>query len=97
VSEPFLVLEHEHGMDAEAGKKHLADKAEANTYSIAGNQVAITWEGEKANVTVAGASGYIEFFDQKAVLTVVEVPFAFRPMKGMIEGQIRGLMKQIYG
>jgi len=65
--------------------------------SIAGNQVSITWDGDKANVAVAGASGHIEFLDQKAILTVVEVPFAFRPMKGMIEGQIRGLMKQIYG
>jgi len=97
VSEPFLSIEHEHGMDQEAGRKHLADKAAANTYSIAGNEVSITWEGDSANVAVAGASGTIEFADQKAILTVTEVPFAFRPMKGMIEGQIRGLMKQIYG
>ncbi|MBN1341825.1 MAG: polyhydroxyalkanoic acid system family protein [Phycisphaerae bacterium] len=97
MSEPFLVLEHEHGMDKEASKKHLTDKVATNTYSIAGNQVKITWEGEKANVSVAGASGHIDFLDNKAVLTVTEVPFAFRPMKGMIEGQIRGLMKQIYG
>jgi putative polyhydroxyalkanoate system protein len=97
VSEPFLSLEHEHGMDKDAGRQHLADKAANNTYSIAGNEVNITWEGEKASVTVAGASGNIEFEDKKAILTVTDVPFAFRPMKGMIEGQIRGLMKQIYG
>ena len=97
MSEPFLTLEHDHGMDKEASKKHLADKVANNSYSIAGNEVSITWEGEKANVSVAGATGHIDFEDNKAILTVVDVPFAFRPMKGMIEGQIRGLMKQIYG
>lgn len=97
MAEPFLVLEHEHDMDADAGRKFLAEKAESNTYSIAGNQVQIAWDGDKATVAVAGASGFIEFEDQKTVLTVMEVPFAFRPMKGMIEGQIRGLLKQIYG
>jgi hypothetical protein len=97
VSEPFLRLEYEHGMDADAGRKFLAEKVAANTYSIAGNQLNVTWEGDKANVAVAGATGYIEFEDKKAILIVTDVPFAFRPMKGMIEGQIRGLMKQIYG
>ena len=96
MSEPFLTIEYEHGMDEETGRKHLADKAASNTYAIAGNEVAITWEGDKASLTVAGASGHIEFADKKATLTVTEVPFAFRPMKGMIEGQIRGLLKQIY-
>jgi len=33
----------------------------------------------------------------KVILTGMEVPFAFRPMKGMIQGQIRGLIKQIIG
>ncbi len=97
MSDPFLVLEHEHGMDAAASREHLKEKVENNTYAIAGNQLEITWDGERANVSVAGASGYIEFEDNKAILTVTDVPFAFRPMKGMIEGQIRGLMKQIYG
>ncbi len=97
MADPFLVLEHEHGMDREAGMNHLKEKAETNTYAIAGNQLQLDWEGDKANVSVAGATGYIEFEDNKAILTVMEVPFAFRPMKGMIEGQIRGLMKQIYG
>ncbi len=97
MSEPFLTLEHEHGMDADAGRQYLKEKAESGSYSIAGNKVSITWDGDLANVSVAGASGHIEFQDKKAILTVVEVPFAFRPMKGMIEGQIRGLMKQIYG
>jgi hypothetical protein len=90
VSEPFLRLEYEHGMDADAGRKFLAEK-------VAANQLNVTWEGDKANVAVAGATGYIEFEDKKAILIVTDVPFAFRPMKGMIEGQIRGLMKQIYG
>jgi len=97
VSEPFLTLEYEHGMDAAASRKHLADKAASSTYTLAGNEVHITWEGDRANVSVAGAKGYIEFADNKAILTVTDVPFAFRPMKGMIQGQIRGLMKQIFG
>lgn len=97
VSEPFIKMEYEHTMDADASRKHFADKIASNTYSIAGNQVSFTWDGDKANVSVAGAKGFIEFADKKVVLTVMEVPFAFRPMKGMIQGQIRGLIKQIIG
>ncbi len=97
MSEPFLTLEHEHDMDEAASRKFVDDKIAQNTYSLAGNEVRFEWEGDRANVTVAGAKGYIEFADKKAILTVTEVPFAFRPMKGMIQGQIRGLIKQIFG
>jgi hypothetical protein len=97
VSEAFLTVEQEHDMDAAASRKFFADKIASNTYAIMGNQVNFTWEGDRALVTVAGAKGYIDFNDKKVVLNVTDVPFAFRPMKGMIQGQIRGLMKQILG
>lgn len=96
MSEPVMKLEYEHGMDADASRKHLAEKAASQEYSLAGNKVNLGWDGDKATVSVAGAKGYIEFLDKKAVLTVTDLPLLFRPMKAMIEGQIRALMKKIY-